>query len=240
MEWETGELTLNLKTLFPEEKYRNKFIIGIQMLTGYKDALVKGGDKNYINFLNTYEKVEHATLLDFDRSYILYQAVVATKYIEGSTAECGVYKGGSSLLISINDSEKKHYAMDTFENFPDVKTDLDKNVKGDFSDVTLAEVEKLFASQKNIILLKGTFTESFKKIQDETFSFVYVDADLYNSTKECCEFFYPRLSHGGIMLFDDYLLPNAAGVKKAVEEFFSTKNEFPIVLPTYQAMMVKF
>ena len=128
--------------------------------------------------------------------------------------------------------------MDTFEGFPDVFTDLD-NVQKTFSDVSINDIQKTFAVCKNIVMLKGNFSDSFKKIQDEVFSFVYIDADLYKSTLECCDFFYPRLLKTGVILFDDYLSPTATGVKKAVDEFFTGKAEYPIVLPTCQAMVFK-
>ncbi len=65
------------------------------------------------------------------------------------------------------------------------------------------------------------------------------NADLYASTLECCEFFYKKMVPGGMMLFDDYLVPDTPGVKKAVDEFFSAKKESPIILPTMQAMVFR-
>lgn len=243
MDWGIGNITLKIdKTVLPlpfNEKYMGKYNIGVNMLMTYKNTLITTHDKNYYDFLAIYEKVENLTILDFDRAYILFQAAKATEQIEGCTAECGVYKGGSSILIAVINPDKNHYAMDTFEGFPDVLSDIDVHKKGGFSDVSLDDIQKLFAEYKNIFMLKGMFSESFKTILNDTFSFVYIDADLYISTIECCDFFYSRLSPGGIMLFDDYLVPDTPGVKKAIDEFFSDKKEFPIILPTHQALVFK-
>ena len=240
MDWQRIKLNIKVNTVVPsDEKFMEKYTIGMQLLINHKAAYIKSGDYNYLSFLELYEKVEHSTLLDFDRAYILFQMVQATTYIKGCTAECGVYKGGGSVLIAKNCPDKKHYAMDTFEGFPDIVSDVDIHESGEFSDVSFVEAQKLFADYKNIVVLKSSFSQSFEKIHDEIFSFVHIDADLYNSTIECCDFFYSRLSKGGIMLFDDYLVVTTPGVKKAVDIFFSKKNTSPIVLPTCQAMVFK-
>jgi O-methyltransferase len=241
MDWETSELNFKTRALIPipTERFKKKFAVGLNLMLHYKNTLILENDSTFCNFLNVYEKVEPCTLLDFDRAFVLFQAVQATNRITGSTIECGVYKGGSSILIATNDPNKKHYALDTFEGFPDMTCEVDAHEEGQFSDVQFSEVQKFFMDYKNINILKGLFSDSFKKLLNEQFSFVYCDADLYRSTMECCTFFYSRLSRGGIILFDDYLIGSTRGVKKAVDEFFSRKPEFPIVLPTCQALVTK-
>ncbi len=240
MKWNSGKLNFDNTLIFPaEEELLEKYVIGIQLLLCHKNFLIQKGDSNYTAFLELYEKISYSTLLDYDRAYILFQAVKATTNLNGSTAECGVYKGGASVLISTINPGKKHYAMDTFEGFPDLFTEFDSNVKGVFTDVNIAKTIEMLKKNENIVLLEGHFSDSFCKIQKEIFSLVYIDADLYKSTVECCDFFYSRLSKGGIMLFDDYISPNAVGVKKAVDDFFLSKVESPIVLPTCQAMVTK-
>src|SRR5262245_10402180 len=77
------------------------------------------------------------------------------------------------------------------------------------------------------------------RLENNRYSFVHVDVDLYQSTLDCCEYFYTRLVPGGIMLFDEYGFPSARGEKDAVDEFFSDKPESPIALPTGQGMVLK-
>jgi O-methyltransferase len=68
---------------------------------------------------------------------------------------------------------------------------------------------------------------------------VHIDADIYQSVKDSCTFFYPRLESGGIMVFDDYGFPSCPGARKAVDEFFSDKEEFPFYLPSGQCFIVR-
>ena len=68
-----------------------------------------------------------------------------------------------------------------------------------------------------------------KKLEQTIFSFVHLDADLFEPTKNGLEFFYPRVSSEGIILIHDY---NAwPGCRKAVDEFFFLKKESPIPMP---------
>ena len=53
-----------------------------------------------------------------------------------------------------------------------------------------------------------------------------MDVDLYESTKAGLEFFYPRMSRGGIIMSHDY--PSLNGVLKAVTEFFADKPD-PVI-----------
>ena len=58
-------------------------------------------------------------------------------------------------------------------------------------------------------------------------------------TKAICEFFYPRLSPGGIIVFDDYGYKKATGCKKAVDDFFADKPDKPTLIGTGQAILIK-
>jgi hypothetical protein len=60
---------------------------------------------------------------------------------------------------------------------------------------------------------------------------------LYEGTRACLEFFYPRMIPGGIMLSHDYSI--LSGVRAAFEEFMSDKPEGLIELPTTQCMLTK-
>ena len=62
-------------------------------------------------------------------------------------------------------------------------------------------------------------------------------SDTYESTRSCLEFFYPRMNRGGIILSHDYI--NAAGVRKAFDEFFSDKSEPIIEMSGTQCLIVK-
>jgi hypothetical protein len=74
-------------------------------------------------------------------------------------------------------------------------------------------------------------------VKDKLFSFVHLDADLYDSTIAGLQFFYPRMFPGAILICHDYL--TAEGVNAAFTEFFAANPEPVIELTGYQCMVVK-
>jgi len=237
MDWYHGKLKIDTEVKYPlDKKLQNKYLIGTSLLLKHKDKLLESGDLQYKKFILTYEQLMSYSMLDYDRAYILYQAAISTQNLNGCTAECGVYKGGTSVMIASVSPEKKHFALDTFEGMPDAITPVDSHRKGDLS-VRLQDTLNILKTSSNICMLKGKFNKSFDEIKHQQFSFVYIDADLYLSTLECCNFFFPRMVSGGIMLFDDYLVDDTRGVKQAVDEYFKKRDISPLILPTSQAIV---
>jgi hypothetical protein len=69
------------------------------------------------------------------------------------------------------------------------------------------------------------------------YSFVNLDVDLYESTFDSLDFFYPRLERGAILISHDY--STSAAVKKAFDDFFKLKPEPVIRLCGSQCLIVK-
>lgn len=169
----------------------------------------------------------------------IYSCAKATDHLKGEIAEVGVYKGGSAKMIC-RATKKKVHLFDTFEGIPSV-SEYDKKQMGghfqvgDFNSGT--GVMRQFLNE-NCKIYKGIFPQDTSKwIEKKRFSFVHLDVDVYKSTKESLEFFYPRMVKGGIILSHDY--PNSLGVKKAFDEFFKDKEEYIIELLDKQGMVVK-
>jgi len=168
---------------------------------------------------------------------ILLLRTIAEKNIEGDIAELGVYKGSTAKLIHYYMPERKLHLFDTFEGFTDrgvvaEKENTDYSIfESHFADTSLEHV-KAYISQKNsnVLYYKGYFPESVpQNLHQLKFAFVHLDADLYEPTLEGLKFFYPRMSTRGIIVVHDY---NAwPGARKAVDDFFSDKNELPLPMP---------
>lgn len=206
-----------------------------------KDYVRYNDDQFFVTIL---KEIQSKTLLDVDRLYLLYQfGKYASLLKEGEVAECGVYRGGSGKLLArvFNKyaSHKKIFLFDTFEGMPEVDSFRDLHKKGDFNDVSFEDVEKFFSDCNNVYIFKGLFSEKFSNVKNYKFSLVHIDCDIYNSGKECCEFFYPRMVKGGVIIFDDYGFSSCPGLKIAVDEFFYDKFEKVIVLPTKQGLVIK-
>lgn len=158
--------------------------------------------------------------------------------VEGDMAEVGVYQGGSALLIHASSSHKTLHGFDTFEGLPELSKEDDPNHfrKGYYA-ASYESVRK-FLDYPEVKLYKGLFPGTAEVVKDKRFAFVHLDMDLYEPMKAALEFFYPRMSRGGIVVIHDY--PTAQGVKTACEEFFAGKSEHLIThFGKGQAHMVK-
>lgn len=145
--------------------------------------------------------------------------------IKGAFAELGVYKGDSAFLLHQMDGSRTFHLFDTFEGFQpdDLKQETGKAATyttSNFADTSIEKVKKRL-SDPEFIFHQGTFPESAKGLENKQYALVSMDADLYNPTKAGLEYFYPRLSPGGVIIVHDYN-PDWPGIMKAVDDFAST------------------
>ena len=179
------------------------------------------------------------TLVDRPRCYMLYQMARQVAQSAGEVAEVGVYKGGTARLLALSLPQKTVHLFDTFAGMPATNVNFDKHVAGEFSDTSLSAVQDRLKDCPNARFYQGLFPATAGPIEQVKFALVHVDADIYDSVRACCEFFYPRLENNAAMIFDDYGFPSCPGARKAVDQFFSDKPEIPFYLPTGQCLIVR-
>ncbi len=183
------------------------------------------------DFLKLYSEIKNRTLVKVDRCYMLYQFAKSVANSDAAAAQLGVYKGGTAKMIAKCFPEKKFYLFDTFSGLPN-KDNL-------FNDVNLEEVKKFFSDCKNVKLIKGFFPKTAEGLGLGKFCFVYLDADLYESTIDALNFFYPKMIAGGVILLDDYKTKNWPGIEKAVSEFSKKHKIAPIRTTYWQGLIIK-
>ena len=87
------------------------------------------------------------------------------------------------------------------------------------------------------MLHPGWIPDRFPEVADERFSFVHVDVDLYEPHRDAIEFFWPRLTRGGVMVFDDYGSAYCPGARQAVDEAFAPTDI--VESPSGQCFVIK-
>lgn len=184
-----------------------------------------------------------------DRKYVAWSMALATLHLPGDTAECGVLDGASSYVIL---SARKgvgygfHHAFDSFEGLssPGEEDTPASRLAFDWKagDLSVSQAVAMANLKRfgNVRYYKGWIPSRFDEVADRAFSFVHVDVDLYQPTKHALEFFYPRLSPGGILLCDDYGYHTCPGARKAFDELAAKTPEQSVIhLPTGQGFIVK-
>jgi hypothetical protein len=199
------------------------------------------------DFMGIYDKCKDFTMTSMERMFALYAGCryIVKDGIPGDFVECGVWKGGSAMMIAYTllesgDSNRKIYLYDTFEGMSepeDIDVDIIKRSARSLMNMDKEKVTHAWASipedevrknmlsteypDKNIFLIRGKVEETIPKKIPEKVSLLRLDTDWYASTKHELEYLYPRLSQSGILIIDDY--GHWAGAKKAVDEYFANK-----------------
>lgn len=171
-------------------------------------------------------------------SYIVHSITSGMTKSPGDIAEVGVYAGSTAKVICEAKGNRRFHLCDTFEGLPEPSED-EKSVekKGRFA-CSLESIQAYLRQYPNLEYHKGFCPASVQgKLDDVRFCFVHLDVDLYESTKQCLEYFFPRLIPGGVLLSHDYSI--LEGVKRAFSEYCVDRIEQPIELPTTQVMLVK-
>ena len=185
------------------------------------------------------------TTTSMERGYALYKAVeyVAQAKISGDFVECGVWRGGSSMvaahaMLAFGDLRHLHL-YDTFAGMtaPDEVDRTPFHDRGAYERWQLAErpghndwcYAELEEVQRNLTstgypqaLLhfhKGLCEETLPETQQEKISILRLDTDFYKSTYAEMKYLFPRVAQGGVLIIDDY--GHWEGARKAIDQYLA-------------------
>lgn len=160
---------------------------------------------------------------------------LSVENVTGDFAELGVYKGDSAWLIHKLAPARKLHLFDTFSGFhkPDLSLETGDAATYDwhsFADTDIDTVRAKLGGSPNILYHEGYFPDTTAGLNELSFAFVNIDADLYLPVKAGLEFFYPRLSPGGVIIVHDFT-HKWEGLSKAVNDFSAKIPENLIHVP---------
>lgn len=202
-------------------------------------------------FISIWDNIKPFTMTSVERGYSLFKSVeyVVKNKIPGDFVECGVWKGGSCMLIAMalnlfGETSRKIYLYDTYEGMPEpTKEDviswngrsvLEKweedrsGIKNNFGSwaVGLKEVKTNIATisypENNFIFVPGDVALTLKDVKPDIIALLRLDTDWYASTVEELEILYPLLVEKGVLIIDDY--GHFDGARKAVDEYFLNRS----------------
>jgi predicted O-methyltransferase YrrM len=180
---------------------------------------------------------ERRALLQPTEACQLMLALSAVSEIPGDMAEVGAFRGGSAKLLASVAPQRTLHLFDTFEGLPEPGEKDSRLFRRGQYRASEAEL-KDYLDGCNVRIYKGLFPGTAITLASQSFAFVHLDADLYQSTRDSLEFFYPRMQKGGIILAHDFA-QRREGVYRAFQEFFRERPEPVIELTGNQAMIVK-
>jgi O-methyltransferase len=176
-------------------------------------------------FQRMYRAVRRHTLVDVWRLYELWGMLGELAEVPGSVLEVGVWRGGSGALLAARTAAlgiaDPVYLCDTWQGV--VKTGaIDIYYRdGKHDDTSRQIVERLVGKLglTNVQLLEGIFPDDTgAAIAGSRLRLCHIDVDVYQSASDVFDWAWPRLSPGGVVVFDDYGFPACPGVTRFVDE----------------------
>jgi O-methyltransferase len=144
--------------------------------------------------------------------------------VPGDLVDCGVWNGGSTILLASGAPSRDVWAFDSFEGLPE-PTERDPRCALGWRGQMVGSEERLrqgfreYGLTNSLQVVKGWFDETLPTEADRIgrIAVLHIDADWYESVRTVLRVLYPKVSPGGWIAVDDYAWLD--GAKLAVDEF---------------------
>ncbi len=199
-------------------------------------------------FREMYAKAKPYTLTSIERMFSAYNAVeyVVNANVPGDIVECGVWRGGSSMmmalhLVHLKNTERNMYLYDTFEGMS-VPIEGEKSLFGedamqtwkdsqteDVNEWCYAPIEDVQTNlestgypKEKLHYVKGKVEDTIPGTLPKAISILRLDTDWYESTYHELIHLFPLLSKNGVLIIDDY--GHWEGARGAVDKYIKENN----------------
>jgi hypothetical protein len=204
-------------------------------------------------FRRLYKRCLPFTLTSAERMFMLHQAVrhIVENRIPGDLVECGVWKGGSAMMVALTlqelgDTSRGLYLYDTYTGMTEpeerdvshegevARQTWEESLREDHSEwcfSPLDEVRRNLASTgypaERTFFVQGPVEETIPGTVPDAIALLRLDTDWYSSTRHELEHLYPRMSPHGVVIIDDY--GYWQGAREATDEFLAGL-AYPVLL----------
>lgn len=150
--------------------------------------------------------------------------------VEGAIADLGAYRGDISWQLNAMMPERKLYLFDTFTGYDErdvakeQQLQLSEAQAGTYS-LSNNELEHLnerilgrMPYADMVEIRPGWFPETAFDLEDEKYAMVHMDTGLYAPTYSGIQYFFPRMSKGGVILVSGYTNGKSQSVCQAVRD----------------------
>ena len=135
------------------------------------------------------------------------------KHLVGDFVECGVNTGVMSqavcAYIDFNATGKKFFLFDTYQGIPlsqaseDEKAPASKLNSLYYRDHYASAVDN-FRRFPNVNLIRGEVPGSLRGVPIDKVAYLHLDMNIAYPEVEALKYFWPKMTTGGIVLFDDF------------------------------------
>jgi hypothetical protein len=170
--------------------------------------------------------------------------------LSGDFVECGVNYGVLSSAImdylDWNKQDRKFYLLDTFYGLDERYIDdsdrargIMKNNEGDMYQKNIEAIRKNFSEWNNVEIVPGAVPETLPMVKSEKIAYLHIDMNCAPPEVAALEYFWPKLSPGAFVLFDDYAYVTHTSQKRSIDAVAAARNAKVVSLPTGQGLLIK-
>lgn len=156
----------------------------------------------------------------------------------GDLVECGCYKGTTVRIacdaVHFRDHKKKFYLYDLFEHHPG----MPHHAMPEHGPDLLSKVQARFADLPQIKVVQGRIPEVLTTKAPRKVAFLHLDLNHAAAEVSALEFFWSRMSHGSLILLDDYGWLYYREQMHAADRFFASHGLSVMELPTGQGLVI--
>ena len=188
------------------------------------------------------------------RVHVALWAARSVVHIPGDFVECGVNAGFMSSAImhclGWKRIEKVFFLIDTFSGpvlsqYSDEEVERgqkrvaeDAMAKGAYiMDPDLARAN--FADWPNTEIVQGVVPDVLEQLKVDRVAFLHLDMNCARPERAAFEYFWEKLSPGGVVLLDDYAAYGYDALAKAIDEAARARGTEVLSLPTGQGLIWK-
>jgi len=187
------------------------------------------------------------------RIHVLLWAATHAAKLPGDFVECGVWRGGSVMLMAatllrLGDTSRDLWLYDTFGGMTAPADEDVQAMSGRAAAEILLEHERTpddpfwgMAARETVErnlrrtgypferfrLVEGDVAATLPETAPAAIALLRLDTDWYASTRHELEHLYPRLVRGGVLIVDDY--GYWRGARKATDELLATLRPRPLL-----------
>ncbi len=183
------------------------------------------------------------------RIHVLCWAANHVKNIPGDFVDCGVNTGIFSRAvinyIDFNSTGKTYYLLDTFSGLDPAyssEAELSQELNQKYTrykDTLYDQVCNTFKAF-NVNIIKGAVPGTLPQVSAQKVAYLSVDMNCVKPEVDTLNFFWDKMSPGGIIILDDYGYGNVTNdQKRAHDEFAHSKGVEVLSLPTCQGIIMK-
>jgi hypothetical protein len=177
------------------------------------------------------------------RVFVACWAAQQAKSVPGDFVECGVSRGGLARAVveyvDFAHLDKTFYLLDSYRGIPEEMKSTSAQLAFGYSECFEA-VQQTFAQFPNVRVIRGIVPKTLTEVDSNQIAYLSIDMNCVEPEIAAAEFFWDKISAGGLILLDDYCYSEDYKLQnQAFDQFAARRNVQVLALPTGQGLIFK-